>query len=518
LDSDDLRLERLEDDAMTRTARSHPHQAAATQMEPMDAFFWYAQMAAPHIRPLVAGLFMLDRPPDRRRFRSAIECLVARLPRLRQRVHEPSLPIGLPYWAEDPHFDLDYHLRASLLPSGAGDRQLLDFASAAFATPLDPLRPMWEGHLILGLHGGRAAFLVKLHHSIMDGAAAVTLFDALTQAGRSEPIRVARPQHGAPPNVALTLASDAVRTMFNAAGTVANALFAPLATADAVRRAMRRARGIITDLQKLPATDPVAARCTGIGRRLDAVTLPLSQLRRLKLALAISLNDLLLTLVAGAVARYHQHHHLRVSEVSCVVPTNLRQEQTRGTLGNRVGAFHVRLPIGERDVLARLELIRRQTAPAKASREGATYGAVLQAVAVIPSAVFRAMTRLVEGRVHLICSNVPGPPLHRYLAGAKIDAVFPFAPVLLGIPLSIALVSYGDTCGIGIDADPAAIPDPELLGQYLREEVERVESLIQPRRRVVPDELAAASPLRVVGGNGDVAGASPRPQAVTHHH
>jgi diacylglycerol O-acyltransferase / wax synthase len=265
----------------------------------------------------------------------------------------------------------------------------------------------------------------------------------------------------------------------------------------------------------LPAIDPVAARCTGVGRRLDAVTLPLAQLRRLKATLAISLNDLLLTIVAGAVGRYHQHHHLRTAEVSCVVPTNLRQEQTRGTLGNRVGAFHVRLPIGERDVLARLELIRRQTAPAKASREGATYGAVLQAVAIIPAAVFRAMTRLVEGRVHLICSNVPGPPVHRYLAGAKIDAVFPFAPVLLGIPLSIALVSYGDTCGIGIDADPAAIPDPELLGQYLREEIERVEALIHPRRRVVPEEFAATGPLRVVSNNGGEAPMHRAPPAVT---
>jgi WS/DGAT/MGAT family acyltransferase len=247
------------------------------------------------------------------------------------------------------------------------------------------------------------------------------------------------------------------------------------------------------------------------------VPLSLSQLRRLKSTLAISLNDLLLTVVAGAIGRYHRQHHLRMSEVSCVVPTNLREEPAHGTLGNRVGAFHVRLPIGERDVLARLERIHRQTAPAKASRQGATYGALLQAVAVIPSAVFRAMTRLVEGRVHLICSNVAGPPLQRYLAGAKIDAVFPFAPVLLGIPLSIALVSYGDTCGIGIDADPAAIPDPELLGHYLREEVERVESLIHPRRRRVAEETSTP-PLRVVSHNGGGTRVQEPPHAAAPHH
>jgi diacylglycerol O-acyltransferase len=490
---------------MTRRARSDSRPASVTPMQPMDAFFWYAQAATPHIRPLVAGLFMLDRAPDRHRFRAAMQSLIARFPRLQQRVHEPLLPIGLPYWGDDPHFDLDYHLRPSILPSGASERALLDFASAAFATPLDTLRPLWEGHLVEGLDGGRAALLLKLHHSILDGASAVALFDALTQAGRSDPVRIARPPRTSRTSAAptaLTLAGDALRGLANVGGTVAGAVLAPLATADALRRAARRARGIITDLDMLPAVDPLAARCTGVGRRLDAVTLSLSQLRRLKLALGISLNDLLLTIVAGAIGRYHQQHHLRVSEVACVVPTNLRQEQTNGTLGNRVGAFHVRLPIGERDLLRRLELIHRQTVPAKAGRQGATYGALLQAVAVIPAAAFRAMTRLVEGRVHLICSNVPGPPQQRYLAGAKIDTVFPFAPVLLGIPLSIALVSYGDTCGIGIDADPAAIPDPELLGCYLREEVQRVESLIQPQRRVVGEKLTATSALHVVGHNG----------------
>ena len=95
-----------------------------------------------------------------------------------------------------------------------------------------------------------------------------------------------------------------------------------------------------------------------------------------------------------------------------------------------------------------------------------------------------------------------GPQQQRYLAGAKIDTVFPFAPVLLGIPLSIALVSYGDTCGIGIDADPAAIPDPELLAQFLREEFQRVGSFVRSRRRRGVEELRATYPPHLVGHNG----------------
>src|SRR5574341_674095 len=111
---------------MTRAAQSSSRRPAVTLMQPMDAFFWYAQTATPHIRPLVAGLFMLDRAPDRRRFQAALESLVVQLPRLQQRVHDPWLPIGLPSWADDPHFDLGYHLRSTMLSSGASDRQLLD--------------------------------------------------------------------------------------------------------------------------------------------------------------------------------------------------------------------------------------------------------------------------------------------------------------------------------------------------------------------------------------------------------
>ena len=485
---------------MTSPRRSRAPLHPDRPMQPTDAFFWYAEAAAPQVRPLVAGLFMLDRAPDRLRIRRSIQRLIAQLPRLRHRIVEPRLPIGLPHWADDPDFDLDYHLRHVVLPHSSTQQQLLDLVSALFATPLDHLRPLWEGYVIDGLEGGGAALFLKLHHSLMDGAGAMTLFDAMTQAGRDDPIRVPRSSRW--PQPAETPAPTGPGMLWSATSAVGQALLHPVATAGDLWRTVDKLRGMIADFSALPGTDPLAVRCTGVGRRLDTVTFSLAHMRRLKSALGVSLNDLVLTAVAGAMGRYHELHHIHLAEVSSVVPKDLRGERDPRAVGNHVGAFHVRLPVGERGLLRRIERIRSQTAAAKGRRQAVAYGAVLQAVTVMPAAAFRAIANAVSGRVHLICSNVPGPPVERFLAGAKIDAVYPFAPVLFGIPVSIALVSYGDVYAVGIDVDPAAIPDPQRLGEYLREEMAVIESYVHGRLR--PAEVSPRGRVRPRRSHGKV--------------
>ena len=477
---------------MTSPRRSRTPKYPTIPMQPADAFFWYAEAAAPQVRPLVGGLFMLDQLPDRYRLRRAIQRLIAQLSRLRQRVVEPQFPVGLPHWADDLDFDVDYHLRHVVLPDGSTQQQLLELVSALFATPLDHLRPLWEGYVIDGLDGGGAALFLKLHHSLMDGAGAMTLFDALTQAGRGDPINIPRPRR--PPVPAPEAPASG---LWRTASMVGQSMLHPIATADRVWRTVGRLQGMITDFNALPGIDPLAARCTGIGRRLETVTFSLAHMLQLKSALGVSLNDLVLTAVTGAMGRYHELHHIRLGEVSAVVPKDLRGERDPKTIGNHVGAFHVRLPVGERDTVRRLERIRNQTVAAKGSRQAVAYGAALQAVTVMPAAAFRAIANVIAGRVHLICSNVPGPREHRFLAGAKIEAVYPFAPVLFGIPASFGLLSYGDVYAVGIDADPAAIPDPGRLGEYLRDEVASINlHVFGNSRRVLAQP---AQPLRTTG-------------------
>ncbi|MBX3024960.1 wax ester/triacylglycerol synthase family O-acyltransferase [bacterium] len=459
------------------------------RMQPMDALFWYVEEATPELRPLVAGLLMLDRRPDPERLRASVERWVARLPRLRQRVVEAPLRLGLPEWEDDPQFELQYHAREVILPEPATDRHLLDFCGAVFATPLDPMRPLWEAYLIEGLAGGRAACFFKTHHAVMDGVGSLAVFDAFTQGHRNEPVRV--PRHHPPAPFSQPTGARAARLLGDAVGTVASGLLAagvvstqallrPGEALAQVWRTGRGLRGLLADLTAPPAVDPLGLASTGVGRRLDALALSLPRLQRIKERLGVSLNDVVLTALSGAVGRYHQRRGMRVERLHCMVPMNLRPDRERDALGNRVGAFTAILPVGESDPLRRLARIRQQTATAKGDRRGATYPLVASVLAFMPSAGYRLLSKTVTGRINLICTNMPGPSEPRYLAGARVEAIFPFAPVALGTPLSVALLSYGDTYGVGIDTDPAAIPDPEVLHRYLETAIDELEQRAVP--------------------------------------
>jgi WS/DGAT/MGAT family acyltransferase len=477
------------------------------RMLPTDALFWYAEQATPELRPLVAGLLMLDRRPERDRLRASVERWIARLPRLRQRVVEAPLRLGLPEWADDAHFELDYHAREVRLPAPATERHLLDFVGSVFATPLDPMRPLWEAYLIEGLEGGKAACFFKVHHSVVDGVGSLAVFDAFTQSHRAEPVHVPRPVAARPPTAATVRLAGMVREGFDnaaaglgaAAASAARSVLRPGEAIGDVRRVVRGVRGLIADMTAPATDDPLARESTGIGRRLDAMTLSLPRLLRIKDALGVPLNDVVLTALSGAVGRYHARRHAPVAELHCMVPMSLRQSDERHALGNRVGAFNVALPVGEPDPMQRLASIRRQTGAAKGDRRGAYFPLLTQALAIMPGVVYRLLARSATGQINLICTNMAGPPAQRFLAGAKVECIYPFAPIALGVPLSIALLSYGRTYGIGIDTDPAAIPDVEVLHRYLAAAIDEVERCAIPgATRKRPNARSRRRPSRAV--------------------
>jgi hypothetical protein len=181
-----------------------------------------------------------------------------------------------------------------------------------------------------------------------------------------------------------------------------------------------------------------------------------------------------------------------------MVPMSLRAADDMSSLGNHVGSINVALPVGEPDPLARLARIQSQTRAAKSDRRGAAYPFMMRALATMPGFAYRLLAQSVTGRINLVCTNVPGPAAPRYLAGARVEAIYPFAPVALGTPLSIALMSYGDVYGIGIDTDPAAIPDPELLHRFIAAAVDELEArVLRPGRRAAKRRKPAPARRRM---------------------
>jgi len=471
---------------MARRRDVHPPLRLPRRMAPTDALFWYAESALPILRPIIGGLYVMKGSPDPKRLARSIEAAVALVPRLRQRVVETPLHLGLPEWIDDPHFDREYHVRRLGVPAPGSPRDLLDLVGTLLATPLDRQRPLWEAYRIDGVEGGRTAFFFKMHHSVVDGVGSLALLGALTQEGADDPpLRVARsepapPSDGGAAAALLRLARDHAAA---GAGLVRDAAGAPLRLlahpGESIGRGFRVARGlagVLQDLATPPVRDPLAEHSGGLSRRLDVTTLPLARLRSIKAPLRVSLNDVVLAALAGALGAYHRERRAPVDALNCMVPMNLRGEDEREALGNRVGMFNIVLPVSERDPEARLRRIHRQTTAAKSDRRGGALPFLLGPLMLLPGGAMRVLARRSLGRVNVACTNIPGVRSRRFMAGAEVEAIFPFASVVQGTPLVVALLSYGDDMDVGIDTDPEAIPDPHRITELFGEALDELEA------------------------------------------
>lgn len=474
---------------MAKTAAHHPKKARRPAPAPRvlhaldlpgrmtagDALFWYAESALPIFRPIIAGLYLLDRVPDAVRMEEGLETALAVVPRLRQRVAEAPLLVGLPEWVDDLHFDYAYHVRHISLPPPGSLRELLDLAATLFAAPLDRQRPLWEAYWIDGLERKRAAFFFKLHHSVVDGVGSIALLDALTQPSRAaRPPRVVTARRGPRRQPAAgvaqqltTLAADnaaaALRLARGAAAVPARLLSSPSEGIAQLRQAVRGTRGLVADMLAPTVLDPLDRGCSGLSRRFDVMAIPLARLQRLKSALGVTINDVVLAALAGALGAYHRQRHVHVDTLNCMVPMNLRGADEKQALGNRVGIFTVRLPLVERQAARRLELVTRQTHAAKSDRRGAAGPLALEGLALLPGFAMRWIARRTLGKYNLACTNVPGVAETRYMAGTRVEGLYPFASVVEGTPLVMALMSYAGVMHVGFDTDPEAIPDPERI-------------------------------------------------------
>jgi diacylglycerol O-acyltransferase len=474
-------------------AESRPPLDLPRRMTASDALFWYGEAALPTLRPIIAGLYLLDRGPDRERLRRGIEAAIAMVPRLHQRVVEVPFSLGLPEWVDDAHFDLAYHLRHVSLPEPRSLRHLLELVAKLIATPLDRERPLWESYWVEGLEDGRAAYLIKMHHSVVDGVGSLALLAALTQAGRDDaPVRVRKPRKqgdgsggGALQRLA-ALASDQARTsatlVQGGLRSAGRALADPRAALDDLARTARGFRGLAQDLLSPMIRDPLASSGAGISRRLDVFDVPLERLRKMKAPLGCSINDVVLTVLAGALGGYHRERRVHLDGLNCMVPMNLRSRGESMGMGNRVGTFNVVLPVGERQPARRLATIVEQTRAAKQDQRGAAFPLLAEFLPLVPTPALRWIARRSLGKVNVACTNIPGVPQRRYMAGAEIQAMYPFASPVEGTPVVVALLSYAGAMHVGIDTDPEAVPDPHRLTELFEKELDAVERLAESLR------------------------------------
>ena len=461
----------------------------STPLSPDDLAFWYADQ--PRQRTTMAMLMLLDRWPDPKRLRASAWRMVESVPRLRQRVRDAPFDLALPRWEDDPTFDLDFHLRRYALAEDAGSSDELDALfhtiGPIYERPFDRTRPLWE-MVEIERSGPGAAIFFRLHHAVADGVGGNAILAALTDAEREgavlPPSRSETPGAWPEPGFvgALTRAlGDRARQDAVRASAVAGALWQAVREPASIARAARIAGALATDLG-YSSESPL--RDFGRARRLAGIEVPFEPLRGAKRVLGCQMIDLMLTAVAGAVGAWHRaHHHGSVSNLNTLVPINLRARAAQGLsagVGNRATGIVVRLPLRIRDPKRRLREIHRRVEERKEHPAAAFFPIVASVLATLPRPLYRALAYRSAKSIDLIVTNVPGVPVVRYLAGAEIEAAYPFAPVAPHCPVSIALYGYRDHLYVGLDADATSLPDLDafrgLLARSFAEVVEAAQA------------------------------------------
>jgi WS/DGAT/MGAT family acyltransferase len=425
---------------------------------------------------------LLDTEPDWDRLVAAHDRFTQRVPRLRERVVEPALPLVPPAWSPDPHFDLDYHLQRVRLPGDGSIAELHSLAAQFAARPLDPERPPWEALLVLGLTGGRAAYLFKPHHSLSDGIGLLQLLDLShghdREPGPADDGPLPTPRRRESPEGLLVsrLASKVINApegmLRDALGVVGRFAGDPIGTTtDAVKFAMSLRR-VLT-----PPDAPHSPALTGSGSgyRLDTFDVPFADLKAAGRAAGGSVNDAFLAATLGGVRRYHEKLSLTVDSIPVAIPVSLRTDADPMGANKFAGARFV-APVGDPDPKTRIEAIHGFIADARMEPALGFLDLLAPVLSRLPGIVLTRITGEMTGLSDLQVSNLGaiGRPL--YLAGAKVTRIYPMGP-RPGIPAMLAMLTYDGTCCIAVNFDPEAITDAAAFSTCLREGFDEVIAL-----------------------------------------
>ncbi len=374
-----------------------------------------------------AGLLDASGEPLLDEVRRHVEPRTRRAPRLRQVLTRPGQ--GPPSWVDDDGFDIARHVRARRVPEPGDEAALLAVCCELNEPPLDRDRPLWELWLLSGLDGDRVALLIRLHHVVADGVAALALLGSLFDTG---------PDTG----------PDAGSTVPSAPGTRGGRVRAWPAQAAAM---VRRGRAPAVSFNR-----PV-----GPHRRLVLLRADLEAARAVAHGHGGKVNDVLLAAMAGGARRLLESRgELRpglVLEVS--VAASVRRADERG--GNRVGVRVVPVPVDEPDALARLETIARSTAAQRARPPYQPNGRLLQRWMV--HVMFR------QRLVNLLLSNVPGPTRPLALAGAPVRELFQVGTVQGNLALAVGALSYAGRLNLTVVADAEVVPDAAVFAAGIDE-------------------------------------------------
>lgn len=450
-------------------------------MSESDAVLWHIERD-PMLRSTITSVWMLDSAPDHERLDAIIERTIAKIPRLRQRVIDDQPGVSTPRWEDDPHFDSAYHYQwVRLAGPKPGMREVLDYAQHLAVRSFDKDRPLWELTVIERLPQRRAAFIMKVHHAITDGLGMVRMLQhmvdleaephigdepAASPEGPSPsaaawPVQITRP-------IAHRISSDTktgVRLGKASIRTASEVLRDPRGTLGRLRRTTESIARVVA-----PASTPLSELMTGRSThtRLDTLTVPFARLKAAANSQDGTLNDAFVAVSLSAMDRYHQAFDTPCSELRMNMPISVRGDDTAAQSDNQFVPARLVLPLGHTDPAERLADVKALLREVRAEPALPHIGDISGVIGRLgPAASVSLLGSMMKG-VDITTTNVPGPPFPAWMAGARVDHFYAFGP-LAGSAVNIALFTYDGTAHLGITTDPAAIEDPDLFVECMRE-------------------------------------------------
>jgi WS/DGAT/MGAT family acyltransferase len=445
----------------------------------------------------VGGVCLLDptdapRPLDLAALTDVLAQRLPLVPVLRRRLLEVPLGLDQPYWVDDADFDLEYHIRELALPGPGSEAQLTEQVARLHARPLDRRRPLWEMYLITGLADGRVAVYTKVHHAAIDGVSGAELLTVLLDLspdGRPLPAETTYTP-APPPNRAALAVRAAARLAWRPVQTVRLSgefirvvpTLAPVISAF-VGGMLGLNRGDGSVIPSSPSRAPATPfnRPITPHRRVAFRSVSLDDVKSVKRAFGVSVNDVVMAMCAGALRTWLiDHDALPAGPLNAMIPVSVRDESGKGALGNKVSAMLATVPTHLDDPVQRLAVVHEATKIAKSQQAVIPQGLVDNISDFAPPALVARAARVVfaTGVLHrlppfnLCISNVPGPNIPVYLAGARLLAQYPVSVVTDGQGLNITLVGYLGQLHFGLVACRELVPDIDALAGYLVDELD----------------------------------------------
>lgn len=470
------------------------------RLSPLDASFLYLEQPT---TPMHVGAVSVFRRPkagfDYDGLVDLVEQRIALVPRYRQKVRHVPANLARPVWVDDADFDVAYHVRRSALPKPGSDSQLTELVARLMSRPLDPTRPLWEMYLVEGLARGRSAVLTKTHQAMVDGISAIDIGQVILDlTDTADTARGAA--GGTSTHPALWMPRPEPTDVQLVMGAVAEAVARPGLVIEGVRDAagdavatVGKVVGGLGQLFSMARTASRRAPGTPLNvdistqRRFAIARTELDAYRRVRAAHGCTVNDVVLSVVAGALRNWLLSRGEPVnasSSVRAMVPLSVRGEAdvpstaTAGSLGNRVSSFIVDLPVGEPSPVVRLHQVTHAMREHTSSARSVGADTLVRIGGFAPPTLHALGARAASGMskriFNLVVTNVPGPQFPLYAAGARMLEMFPVVPLAKGQALAIGLTSYDGGVYYGFNGDRDAMPDVDVLAGLVDEALDEL--------------------------------------------